>query len=286
MRPYRDITRFTATLGDIAVQFSTEDEYSKSWFFPRYSRGRIHEKPVTEMLVESLRSATCFVDVGTNLGWYTCLAARHMPSGRVFGFEMDDLSFALLEKNIRINGLTNVEVHNAAISDLPGVAHYRRTTGDPDSARRLQNGTGSKNAAGLVSVESMVLDDFLEIRGIVPDVVKIDVEGAEMNVLKGMRQVLRRHKPTIFLEIHPGGLHYFGTSTPAILALLIESGYEVGEVKNIRRQGAETEIEPLSRDSILRDNTMLHAVAPGSAGPGRAKNVPLQDVVAQDIQSR
>lgn len=65
---YRSIKRFTATLNDVTVQFSTEDQYSNCGFFPRYAGGRIHEKRVTQMLVEVLQGAKCFVDVGAHLG--------------------------------------------------------------------------------------------------------------------------------------------------------------------------------------------------------------------------
>src|SRR5687767_6254812 len=74
---YQSIKVFTATINGIKVSFSTEDSYSNTWFFPRYAEGEIHEKMVTEMLVEALKGASCFVDIGANLGWYTCLAAKH-----------------------------------------------------------------------------------------------------------------------------------------------------------------------------------------------------------------
>jgi FkbM family methyltransferase len=183
--PYRNIKRFTATLNDVTVQFSTEDEYSKSWFFPRYAAGRIHEKVVTEMLVEALQCAKCFMDVGAHLGWYTCIAAKHMPYGSVYGFEMDDLSFILLEQNIAINNCTNVEVYNVAVSDFPGVVSYKRDTKRPNPELRLQANTKGEKSVGSVSVNSVILDEFSKSKGIVPDVIKVDVEGAEMKKLRG-----------------------------------------------------------------------------------------------------
>lgn len=261
LRPYRKIKRFTATLNNVTVQFRTEDEYSKSWFFPRYAGGNIHEKVVTEMLVEALQSAKCFVDVGAHLGWYTCLAAKHMPSGSVYSFEMDDLTFALLEMNIAINNLANVNVYNMAVSDSSDVVRYEREIKRPSPERRLMLDTKDEKSAGSVSVNSVMLDDFLKRNGVVPDLIKVDVEGAEMNVLLGMRQILHDEKPILFLEIHPPNLHYFNTSTSAILSLLIENGYRVFEIESMRDEESVKRLKPLRQDSILEGNTMLYARA-------------------------
>ena len=269
-RRYRNVQRFTATLNGITVQFNTEDTYSKLWFFPRYAEGRIHEKVVTEMLIEALRSAKCFVDVGAHLGWYTCIAAKHMPCGSVYGFEMDDLSFALLEQNISINNFTNVEVYNVAVSDFPGVVSYKRDTKRPSPTFRIQANEKKSEAAGSVSVNSVKLEEFFKNKGIVPDVIKVDVEGAEMNVLIGMRQTLRNYKPILFLEIHPSNLCYFNTSTSAILSLLTENGYRIFEIENMRTQESKKRLKPLLKNSMLEGNTMLYATAVGESGSNAA----------------
>ncbi len=152
MLPYRDLKTIAITLNGIAVRFSTEDEYSKSWFFPRYAGGRIHEGVVTEMLIEALQSARCFVDVGTNLGWYTCIAAMQMRGGIVYGFEMDDLNFALLEKNIAINNCPNVEVFNLAVSDSSGVVSYERDENRPNPGFCLDVNIKDGKSTGVRSV--------------------------------------------------------------------------------------------------------------------------------------
>ena len=259
MLPYRDRKEFTVTLNGITVRFSTQDEYSKSWFFPRYAGRRIHERVVTEMLIEALQSARCFVDVGTNLGWYTCVAAMQMPGGIVYGFEMDDLNFALLEKNIAINNCPNVEVYNLALSDSSGVVSYKRDENRPNPGFYIDVNTKDENSTGVMSVNSVTLDEFLQGKEAVPDVIKIDVEGAEMNVLMGMRQTLINYMPVLFLEIHPSNLNYFKTSTSAILSFLIESGYQVFEIEDLRLQEAIRRLKPLLPDSMINGNAMVYA---------------------------
>lgn len=260
-REYRRIKRFGVTVNGVNVQFSTEDQYSNSWFFPRYAGGRIHEKNVTEMLIEALDGAKCFVDVGTHLGWYTCLACKRMPQGIVYGFEMDDLNFALLQKNIDINNCTNVDLHHLAVSDATGVLSYKRESNHPRPGFVLNSGDTRKKSPGLVSVNSTALDDFFESKESIPDVIKIDVEGAEMNVLRGMRRIMAQFKPTLFLEVHPYNFSNFNTSSAAILALLVENEYRVFEIEDLRGQGSGRQLRELCRGSRLERNTMLYAVA-------------------------
>lgn len=258
---YRSIKTFSTAINGVSVQFSTEDEFSNSWFYPRYTGGRIHERKVTLLLLQLLQSAKCFVDVGANLGWYTCLASRSMPDGRVYGFEMDDLNYALLEKNVKLNKCTNVEIHNVAVSDVSGVVSYRRENRRPSATFRMEPDKAEKHLPELASVHSITLDEFFESQSAVPDVVKIDVEGAEMYVLNGMKHILRDNKPILLLEVHPLWLRQFNSSIPEILSALMENGYKVFEIRSMRDQQAEPSLKPLSRASALRENTMLYARA-------------------------
>ena len=110
-----------------------------------------------------------------------------------------------------------------------------------------------------MSINSVTLDEFLKSKGVFPDVIKVDVEGAEMKVLMGMKQTLCNYKPQLFLEIHPNNLHYFKTSTSAILGLLMESDYKVFEIENMRTQESKGLLKPLLQDSIIEEITMLYA---------------------------
>ena len=214
------------------------------------------------MLVASLHSARCFMDVGTHLGWYTCMAAKHMPDGNVYGFEMDDFSYGLLKQNVAINELTNVEIFNVAVSDSSDVVSFKRDTKYPDTLHMETSKDDGKSAES-VSVNSVKLDEFLESKGCVPDVIKIDVEGAEMKVLKGMTKTLIDHKPTMFVEVHPQNLAYFGTSMSYILSFLLRNGYNIAEIENHRNLGSDNQLRPLQKDSMLRENTMVYAYPAG-----------------------
>jgi FkbM family methyltransferase len=258
-KKYRTIKRFKVDMNNVIVQFSTEDTYSNRWFFPRYVDGKVHEKQVTEMLLSSLKKACCFVDVGTNLGWYTCLASKNMPEGIIYGFEMDNLNYALLQKNLAINQCDNTEVYHAAISDVAGMIRYKRQFNFPSVSFRLSLDDEEIRPDELVSVESLTLDDFFENRQVRPDVIKIDVEGAEINVLRGMKKIIQEHKPILFIEVHPSKLPIFHSSSEELLAILIERGYEVFEIDGIRDQESNKKLRKLYETSKLAQNTMIYA---------------------------
>src|SRR5262249_36554947 len=160
--------------------------------------------------------------------------------------------------NIALNRCSNVEAHNVAVSDSPGVARYKRDANSPSPELRIQPDMGPEASANEVVVNAIALDHFFQTKGIVPDVIKIDVEGAEMHVLSGMRHTLRELRPILFLEIHPANLPHYHTSPSAILSLLIDNHYEVFEIEHMRSQKATGRLRPLTEHSTIERNTMLY----------------------------
>ncbi len=165
----------------------------------------------------------CFLDIGTNLGWYTCIAASQLPQGVVYGFEMDKVNFGLLQRNLSLNRATNVLAYHLAASDTDAVETYQRNGIRPGTHFQL-----NKHGHGLpVAVQSVTMDRFFDQTRNLTDVVKIDVEGAEHRVLLGMKRLLKEQRPTIFLELHPELLPNFGSTTQDVIGLLINHNYQV-----------------------------------------------------------
>jgi len=259
---YRHIHEFEAVINGSVVKFSTADDYSNRWFFPRYFGGKMHERSVTELLLKSLRQAECFADVGANLGWYTCLASKHMPAGQIYSFEMDTLNFDILRKNVALNNCQNVETILAAVSEKAGTARYLRYFDRPDPTFRLMTDKeASSQKATLISVPAITLDTFFQSRNIMPDVIKIDVEGAEMQVLKGMAGILREAKPVLYLEVHPWNFPVFNTSIEEILNLLTTEGYTIFDIPNMRSAKGRIVLRKIHPKTRLTRNTMLYATS-------------------------
>jgi hypothetical protein len=119
------------------------------------------------------------------------------------------------------------------------------------------------NSSNLIPVAAITLDVFFQNKYIKPDVVKIDVEGAETKVLRGMTRLLRNYNPTLFLEIHPLNLPLYKSSVSAILMLLMENEYKVFEIDDMRGQNSWLKLNELSPESVIENNSMIYATSLG-----------------------
>ncbi|MEM2196421.1 MAG: FkbM family methyltransferase [Ignisphaera sp.] len=130
-----------------------------------------------------------FCDVGAFVGYYTCRLAPYVRE--VHSFEPNPVSRTILLKNVELNGLGNVKVHPYALGDKSEVKKlYLMASGST-----LLEGYGGLE---VVDVEVKPMDDVVDWA----DLVKIDVEGYEWNVVRGMMNIIRRCKPVIVIEHH------------------------------------------------------------------------------------
>lgn len=255
---YRDAPRFRLRLQGTVTEFSTEEPAGYRWFYPRYAFNRVHEKPVTLRMLEDLRSARCFVDVGANLGFYTCVARRFLPTGaEVHAFEMDVDNYAMLEKNVGLNPSGHaVTTNHAAVSDRDHPLTYRRPPRGNHPALSLYEATPEEGALD-VTVPAVRLDDYFGDRAVRPDVVKIDVEGAELDVLRGMTSLLPDVQ-RMYVEVHPENLAVAGQSADEVMQLLGEQFelYLLPGHRGQRRHGWER----ITPSTPLPGNTIVCAV--------------------------
>jgi FkbM family methyltransferase len=136
-----------------------------------------------------------FYDIGANIGFYSTIGARLVgPTGQVYAFEPHPDSAVSAARNATMNGFANVEVVTAAVSD-----HDDRMTlslAGGSASHRLDDAPG-------IEVDVVALDGWLERTAArPPTLVMIDVEGAEIDVLRGMRRMLAVQQPTICCEVH------------------------------------------------------------------------------------
>jgi len=183
------------------------------------------------LLKQILKPEMVFVDVGANQGEFTLCAAKRLPAGRVLSFEPYSQVYQQLIDNIALNGFDNVTTYRLALSDKTGVASIMIPSGiQPD--RSFNEGLASLFAHrdGHVMVETVtmnLLDRVLQENPIHRvDVVKLDVEGAELSVLRGAKLTLARHRPAIITEIHEAAFHAAGYGYEEFLGLLGGFGYE------------------------------------------------------------
>lgn len=132
-------------------------------------------------------------DIGANAGFYTLAFSRLVgANGHVWAFEPLPENIRNLRRHVELNALRNVTVVDVAISDRSGSAQFQRAP---------SNSMGRLAEQGGITVQTVTLDDFCEQTG-GPDLIKMDVEGAESVVLEGARRTLLNHRPVILLATH------------------------------------------------------------------------------------
>lgn len=140
------------------------------------------------------------VDIGAGLGDFAIFAARRSPHGRVFAYEPAPESLALLEQNLKLNGIRNVEVHPSAISGKRGTMILDVSGGQPVQYRTV---TGVRMAEGQIAVQSVTLSEALAmLPGGVCDFLKMDCEGAEFGILLNLDADTLARIRRICLEYH------------------------------------------------------------------------------------
>ncbi|HEX9892192.1 MAG TPA: FkbM family methyltransferase [Actinomycetota bacterium] len=189
---------------------------------------------MAEVLEEAVRPGQVVVDVGAFLGHFTLLAARAAgPSGRVHAFEPDPRDHPWLVRNIEINGFTDrVSPQAAAVSDRAGTALLHLARQD----RSQSSIVFATDAHDAIPVPTVALDPHLP-PGVEVGVIKIDVEGAELQALGGMERVLTGSPGvSLFIEVNPGALGAAGSSTEELLDRLGGLGFGYRLIDEDRRE--------------------------------------------------
>jgi FkbM family methyltransferase len=174
-----------------------------------------HEPVIAEWLHQFVRPGMTVVDVGANVGFYTLMLARLVgESGKVIAVEADPETCKLLRKNVEENFFRWVDVVSGAAHDTCGRVQIGRAT-----ASSGYSGLYYWDPAEWIEVSAFTVDSLVDPLGVKRvEVVKIDVEGAEAGVLRGMRRLLSEDRPLILLELH-------GQYADAALDELKKAGY-------------------------------------------------------------
>lgn len=188
-------------------------------------RGR-WEPGETFWFVKSLKKGDTVVDIGANVGYYTLIAAKIVgDEGRVYAFEPDPEAFALLQANVRVNGLTNVVLEQKAVSNEQGVLKLYLAEKNRGDHRIYQPKEGPKR--DFVEVEAVSLDDYFEDYDGDISLIKIDTQGAEGVIFEGLTGIARRNDGIRFtIEWWPYGVDNMGFDPEKLLAMVTSLGFQ------------------------------------------------------------
>jgi FkbM family methyltransferase len=199
-------------------------------------------------LTQHLSPGDTFYDIGANIGFLSLIAATLVDrAGQVVAFEPLPSNVAQLRKNVALNELKHIIVVAAAASDETGRAVLQLPKASPGTRRGPASGRAhivgaAANPERSFDVPAVAIDDSLaryHLRP--PTVMKIDVEGAEIDVLRGCLSTLKEHRPTILVEVHCLGSRFSDFVAETLLPL----GYVA---------------ETLSGDDLPADPVRFHAV--------------------------
>jgi FkbM family methyltransferase len=187
---------------NIVLKFDTKRKISKQWYYPRYILGKPHEPSITNLFVEKIKQSDVVLDIGANQGYFTVLAAKLIDKGSVHAFEMDPVLLPCINDSLKLNkGICKIYVNQAAVYETSG----ELLTFAPHKKNNLTtNSLLYRNYQNIQLItQTISLDEYCEKMDIVPNFIKIDVEGAELSALKGMKNILEKYQPSLLIEIHP-----------------------------------------------------------------------------------
>lgn len=210
-----------------------------------------YEPEVQDLILRTLRPGGVFIDVGANIGTFTIPAAKHVgPSGRVIAIEPSPDVFKILEKNVALNSTGNVQLICAAAGASDDDANFYPAPVD-------HFGMGSRapqfNAAP-ITVRSVTLDSIVkELNLTSVDALKIDVEGFELDVLKGAIELLSRERPPliVFEFCDWAEARISGDNVGAAQRFLIERGFHIWRASTYGRGPAITTVLTSGGDMLV-----------------------------------
>lgn len=214
------------------------------------------------MFRKLLRPGMTIVDIGANQGVFTLHCADLVgPTGRVIAFEPDPEMFAALQANVQASDKSWVDLHNLAVGAVEGRLTFQASAFNRGDNRLVAGSVPAQ--AGATVVQVITLDRMVEGRKV--DFIKMDVQGWEAGVLRGMKRLLSGpDAPVILLELCPDVLKRAGSSVAEVTGILLEHGYSL--------RMADERQEPLDVEKVARMKgtfgfTDALALPPGAAGP-------------------
>lgn len=194
------------------------------------------------------------VDAGAHIGPFTVVIGRAVgPAGRVISLEPAPRTREVLSEVVEINGLADVvEIRPEALGAADGSATLYVPSGPASNA----SSTVGDEGAGLEAIEVATTSLTSLLSGSPVDLVKLDIEGDELDALAGARELLLEARPALAVEVHPEALADRGRSATELLDLLDELGYRVRDAASHRRLLAESpRAEPFELQALAADRS-------------------------------
>lgn len=228
-----------------------------------FAGGTYYERTVTEWLQCLVKSApsNVFYDIGGNYGYYTLLLAPEVEQVHVF--EPVSSTLEVLRMNVERNHLNNVTVHGVGLADASGTAEIRLFSSSGNNSLFDVTAGATVRRIGTEAIRLETLDGLVFDHGLpTPGLIKMDVEGAELRVLQGARQVLRQFHPTLIMEFYGPHFEKAGYSSADVVDELLAAGYAI---YGVSETADDKRLHKLADFSFLQIGTLI-AIDAGRRG--------------------
>lgn len=184
------------------------------------------EDPSHATLMNLIKKDDVILDIGTNYGTTILQFAKQTGNrGQVYGFEPDFINFSVCMENIKLNSFANLQVENIGLGSKEGSFFLVVDNESNRGMNRIGNNSKGKNSH---EVKIIRLDDWVNQKGIeIINLIKIDVEGFEMEVLRGGEQSLRKYHPLLFIELDDTNLVQQNSSAKELVEFLNQLNYTI-----------------------------------------------------------
>jgi FkbM family methyltransferase len=185
-------------------------------------------EPATQKLFSLIKPGMVVYDIGANIGVITLnIAKRIQPRGKVFSFEPDPYNFKCAQANINRNNFSKIKLLNLGLGDEKTTAFlYNVNPNNRGMQRLLQSNSNKEFEKTQVQIDT--LDNTAQIFSMpAPSLMKIDVEGFELKVLKGATHIIDEYKPLLFIELDDNNLREQGNTAYELVKFLMQKGYNI-----------------------------------------------------------
>lgn len=226
---FRGKTRIIVALNRIAPDLHVRSKYGP------LMKARLHDftnwlcftggyKPSIPNHLKTLMKGDCFIDIGANLGIWSMMASKNVGSqGVVLAFEPQRLLNEEIRSNARLNGLGNIFVFDMAIGDRTGLFALAGSNSEHTGVGHIDTKTAGDTIVVDLAEDLKLVDKLVAERNVM---VKIDVEGFELQVLKSLRALFNsRRIESLIVELDPALLGRFGTQASSIYAFMESRGF-------------------------------------------------------------
>ncbi|MBZ0096705.1 MAG: FkbM family methyltransferase [Sulfuricella sp.] len=243
----RDVTRW-------GIKFTLDISDYVDWL----AYYKIEDVP-QDRLMKICKHGDIVFDVGVNIGVTALKFAKKVGvDGLVIGFEPDKLNYSKFLRNAALNEFTNIEVYNDGLSD-----HAESVLlCSPNPSNRGENRVTPKDffkSDTMSPVALVTLDEFMKKLDLDRlDLIKIDVEGYEIKVIKGARETIRQHHPRIFMELDDRLLRDHGGAANELLEVLEGLGYRIQNAETLENMSSNENYNGCHIDVLCQFENASH----------------------------